>query len=155
MTATDRFVATLRSASKRSGDEVLAGVFAVRGPETGGVGPNRMFGRRSLAKQLRVLNLIALTPTHLRLFGLGGRSGLDAKEEIGAWPLGSVSLDVTDAQRSSFYASTLITIDYPVHVVRIRADAVDLRVDVMADPDSTEIIDTLRSMLTATAAATT
>lgn len=150
MSTTERFAETLRSASDRSGDHVLTGVFAVRGPQTGGVGPNRRFGRRSLAKRLKVLNLIALTPTHLRLFALGGRSGLDAREEIGAWPLGAVHLEIADAERSSFYASTFSSIEYPVHVVRIRADGIDVSVDVMADPESTEITDTLRSMLVAT-----
>lgn len=150
MTSTDRFAETLRSASGRSRDQVLTGVFAVRGPETGGVGPNRMFGRRSLAKQLKVLNLIALTPTHLRLFALGGRSGLDAKDEIGAWPLADVHLEITDADRSSFYASTFSSIEYQVHVVRLQAEGVDLSVDVMADPESSEITDILQTMLAAT-----
>ncbi|MCU1371227.1 MAG: hypothetical protein JWO77_2421 [Ilumatobacteraceae bacterium] len=153
MSVTERFAQTLRSASDRSGDQVVAGVLAVRGPETGGVGPNRMFGRRSLAKRLKVLNLIARTPTHLRLFALGGRSGLDARDEIGAWPLGAVRLEICDADRSSFYASTFSSIEYQVHVVRILADGVDLSVDVMADPEGDEIIDTLRAMQEATGGA--
>ena len=62
-------------------------------------------------------------------------------------------MSITDAARSSFYASTMLSIDYQVHVVRIRAEGVDLSVDVMADPDSSQITDQLHQILRAVGAA--
>ncbi|MCU1356578.1 MAG: hypothetical protein JWM89_1996 [Acidimicrobiales bacterium] len=153
MQHTNSFSKILHAASDRCGEPITAAVLAVRGPATGGVGPNRMFGRSNLAKELKILNLIALTATHVRLFTLGGRTGLKPKDEIGAWPLGAVQIQITDADRSSYYASTMSTIDYQVHVVRLLADGVDLAVDVMADTESNDVVESLQAFLWAVHAA--
>ena len=113
---------------------IEAAVMVVRGPETKG-------GRHSLGRDLRTLNLLALTPTHLRLFALGGRTGLKVKAEVAAWPRGQVAITATDAERSSFFASTGSSYDYPVHELHVAAPGVELTVDVMAgDPVDAEVL---------------
>ena len=66
----------------------------------------KVFGRKQLASRLGINNYLVLTPTHVRLYALGGRTGLKVKDELGAWPRSQVQVRMEMAERSSFMAST-------------------------------------------------
>lgn len=141
MSYNEGLTATLEATSAACGEPIEAALIVIRNPDTGGGGLKRLFGAKSLAAHLRTLNYLVLTPTHLRLFTLGGRAGTKPKDEIAAWPRGSVSISVTDVTRSSYFASTGSHIDYPVHALHITGPGVDLHVDLMAaDPVDAEVL---------------
>ncbi len=123
------------------GQETEAGLLVVRNDESSRSVANRIVGHGSLGAKLRTLNFLALTPTHLRLFTLGGRTGVKVKEELAAWPRGSVHVEVENVVRCAYYASTGSTYDYPVHVLRITGPDVGLSIDVMAgDQADTDVL---------------
>jgi hypothetical protein len=108
---------------------------------TEGRGVRRLFGGRTLASDLGRLNLLAATPAEVRLVALGGRTGMRPKDEVAAWPRGQVAVTATPAVRSSYYASTGSSYDYPVFELRITAPDAELVVDLLdADPHDAEVL---------------
>lgn len=101
-------------------------------PGTRGGGLRRLLGSRALRDRLRASNQLVLTPTHVRLFALGGRSGTEPREELAAWPLGRIRVDARIEERSSWFASTGSSIDQHVFRLRLVGPDVDLTVDAMA-----------------------
>lgn len=93
----------------------------------------KVFGRKQLASRLHATNYLVLTPTHLRLFGLGGRTGLKVKETLGAWPRSQVRVSMEMAERSSFFASTGQTLEWRVYCLHLTGPDLDLSVDVGAE----------------------
>ncbi|HEV7720380.1 MAG TPA: hypothetical protein VGO60_03810 [Iamia sp.] len=83
--------------------------------------------------RLAINNHLALTPTHLRLHRLGGRTGMKVKDEVQAWDRRSVRVEVCDAARSSWFASTGSSYDFDVHSLRITGPEGTLVVDVMQE----------------------
>ena len=142
-------------ASALCGQPIEAAVLVVKSPEDRGA--KRLFGGKTLGSQLKTLNYLAVTPTHLRLFALGGRNGLKPKTELAAWPRGGVMIEVQDLVRTSFFASTGTNMEFPVHALRLTSPGVELFVDVMAgdpadaavlgDGPAQEVIDELRRVL--------
>jgi hypothetical protein len=126
-------------------EPIGAALVVHRAPDTGG-GLRRLFGGgKDLPSRLRAANQLVLTPTHVRLFALGGRSGMDAKEELGAWPLGQITIYAGIEERSTWFASTGSSIDQHVFRLRLMGPALDLTVDAMAyaglDDLSLEMLD--------------
>jgi hypothetical protein len=113
-------------------EPIGAALVVHRGPETGGGGLKRLFGAKELASRLRAANQLVLTPTHIRLFALGGRSGRQAKEQLGAWPLGQIRIDARIEELSTFFASTGSSIDQHVFRLHLLGPELDLIVDAMA-----------------------
>ena len=139
----DFITATHDQAVQACGEPIEAALLVLRSPDTGGGGGlKRLFGGgKTLAAQVSSRNYLALTPTHLRLFALGGRTGLVPKEEIAAWPRGTVSITTEDVIRDSYWASTGNTHQIPVHKLVITGGPEQLTVDVMAaDPDDAEVL---------------
>ena len=101
----------------------------------------KVFGRKQLASRLGINNYLVLTPTHLRLFTLGGRAGTKPKDEIGlkvkddrgAWPRSQVQVRMEMAERSSFMASTGSSLEWRVFCLQLSGPDLDVSVDVRAD----------------------
>ena len=85
------------------------------------------------APRLATNNHLALTPTHLRLHRLGGRTGVKVKDEVQTWDRRSVRVEVADVERSSWFASTGSSYDFDVHSLRIHGPEGTLVVDVMQE----------------------
>jgi hypothetical protein len=92
----------------------------------------RLFGAKDLSARLGTMNRLVLTPTAVRLYRLGGRSGQQVKEELAAWPLGSIRVDATVEERSSYLASTGSSVTQHVHRLHLVGPDVDLTLDAMA-----------------------
>ena len=134
------------AAAEHCGQPVGAAVLAVKGDDTD---TGSLF-RKAVGGRLRTLNLLFQTPTHLRLVTLGGRGGLQPKDEVGAWALGSMTVTVTHAERHAFHTGAGDgTSWFPVHVVRLTDGRTEVVVDVLADPSTTEITDALSAFRTA------
>lgn len=93
----------------------------------------KVFGRKHLASRLGINNYLVLTPTHVRLYALGGRTGLKVKDELGTWPRGQVQVRMEMAERSSFMASTGSSLEWRVFCLHLTGPDLDLSVDVRAD----------------------
>lgn len=93
----------------------------------------KVFRRKLLSSRLHILNYLVLTPTHVRLFGLGGRTGMQVKEQLGAWPRGEVQVRMETTERSSFFASTGQTLEWRVFCLHLSGPDLELAVDVRAD----------------------
>ena len=93
----------------------------------------KVFGRKQLASRLGINNYLVLTPTHVRLYALGGRTGLKVKDELGAWPRSQVQVRMEMAERSSFFASTGQTLEWRVYCLHLTGPDLDLSVDVGAE----------------------
>ena len=107
----------------RYGEPVLAAVLVHRSPDQ----PRRK------GPKLHINNHLALTPTALRLCGLGGRTGVKIKGDLMAWDRRSVEVQAYDADRSVWFNTTMSHMDYSVHALRISGPEADLVVDVMAE----------------------
>jgi hypothetical protein len=83
--------------------------------------------------RLAINNHLALTPTHLRLSRLGGRTGVKVKDEVLAWDRRTVRVEATDAARSSWFATTGSSYEFDVHSLRITGPEGSLVVDVMQE----------------------
>jgi hypothetical protein len=83
--------------------------------------------------RLATNNHLALTPTHLRLHRLGGRTGVKVRDEVVAWDRRTVRVEAADAARSSWFASVGSSYDFDVHSLRIRGPEGDLVLDVMQE----------------------
>jgi hypothetical protein len=90
-------------------------------------------GRADLGARLGTVNQLVLTPTSVRLYRLGGRTGRTVKEELACWPLGAVRVDSVVEERSSWFAGTGSTVVQQVHRLRITGPGLDLELDAMAD----------------------
>lgn len=127
------------------GEPIGAALVVHRRDGSGGGGLKRLFGAKDLGSRLRTNNWLVLTPTHVRLFALGSRSGLDVKEELGAWPLGQIRIDAGIEERSTWFASTGSSVDQHVFRLRLLGLGLDLVVDAMAyaglDDLSLEMLD--------------
>lgn len=115
------------------GEPVQVAVFAHKGPKKAGNGVRRVFGAKDPAARMRVNNLLVLTPGHVRLVALGGRSGLKPKEEIGAWPLGSVRIDSTLEDQHTFFVGSGMSMDQQVFRLHLHGDGQELVMHVMAN----------------------
>ncbi|MBP7630519.1 MAG: hypothetical protein KA758_08725 [Acidimicrobiales bacterium] len=93
----------------------------------------KVFGRKQLASRLGINNYLVLTPTHVRLYALGGRTGLKVKDELGAWPRSQVQVRMEMAERSSFMASTGSSLEWRVFCLQLSGPDLDVSVDVRAD----------------------
>src|SRR5690606_23241367 len=113
-------------------EPIEAAVLVHRGPETGGGGLRKVFGGRTAASRRAINNYLAPTPTHLRLITLGGRTGVKPKDEIGAWPRGSVRIDSRTEERHTHYVSYGTSTDQRVFRLRLTGADLDLTVDVMS-----------------------
>lgn len=132
MTVADTLQQVSRTLAGRCPEPIGAALVVHRGPATGGGGLKRLLGSRDLASRLGASNQLVLTPTHVRLYRLGGRSGTVAKEELGAWPLGQIAVHASIEERSSWFASTGSSILQYVHRLRLVGPGLDLVVDAMA-----------------------
>ncbi|HEX7135251.1 MAG TPA: hypothetical protein VF228_21940 [Iamia sp.] len=83
--------------------------------------------------RLAINNHLALTPTHLRLSRLGGRTGVKVKDEVLAWDRRTVRVEAADAARSSWFATTGSSYEFDVHSLRITGPEGSLVVDVMQE----------------------
>lgn len=92
-----------------------------------------VFGRKDLSSRLGINNYLVLTTTHVRLYSLGGRTGLKMKDELGAWPRTEVRASSDAAERSSFMASTGSSLNWRVICVHLEGPGLDLKVDVRGD----------------------
>ena len=92
-----------------------------------------MYKRQQLASRLGINNYLVLTPTHVRLYALGGRTGLKVKDELGAWPRSQVQVRMEMAERSSFMASTGSSLEWRVFCLQLSGPDLDVSVDVRAD----------------------
>lgn len=122
----------------RCPEPILAAVLVHRSAD----GPGRLKRalRGSAGPKLRTNNYLILTPTQVRLFALGGRTGMKPKEDLGAWPLGTVRVSSTGyADRNAYFASTGSSYDYRVHRLHLEAPGLDLLLDVMADAGLSEL----------------
>lgn len=119
--------------AKHLTEPIEAAVMVHRGPDTGGGGLKRVFGQKTVASKLRHTNYLVMTPTHLRVFPLGGRTGLVPKDEIAAWRREDVTVTSTIEERSSYFASTGSSYEYRVHRLHLTGPDLDLTVDVRAD----------------------
>ena len=90
----------------------------------------KVFGRKQLASRLGINNYLVLTPTHVRLYALGGRTGLKVKDELGAWPRSQVQVRMEMAERSSFMASTGSSLEWRVFCLQLSGPDLDVSVDV-------------------------
>jgi hypothetical protein len=106
----------------RYGEPIIAAVMVHRSPDQPRGGP-----------KLRTNNQQALTPTTLRLCGLGGRTGVKLKDDIAAWDRRTVALHAYDAERSTWFNTTMSHHSYGVHSLRITGPEGALVVDVMAE----------------------
>ena len=93
----------------------------------------KVFGRKHLASRLHINNYLVITTGHVRLFGLGGRTGLKVRDELAGWPRSQVRAQVEMAERSSYFASTGSHLDYRTFCVHLTGPDLDLSVDVRAD----------------------
>jgi hypothetical protein len=118
---------------KHCDDEIEAAVLVHRGPDTGGGGLKKVFGQKTVASRLKHNNYLVLTPTHLRMWALGGRTGLVPKDEIACWRRDEVTVSSRLEDRSSYFASTGSSYEYRVYRLQITGPATDLTVDVRAD----------------------
>lgn len=116
--------------------------------QAGATGPRRLFAKGP-AKDLHLNNYLCLTPTHLRLAGLGGRTGVKPKDDIAAWDRTTATIEVADAARSEWMASYWTSYDYDVHALRISGPEVTLVVDVMADNPIADPMPEIRRMVDA------
>jgi len=125
-------------------EPIGAALVVHRAPDTGS-GLRRLFGSKALADRLRASNQLVLTPTHVRLFALGGRSGMEPKEQLGAWPVGQITVYAGIEERSTWFASTGSSVDQHVFRLRLMGPDLDLTVDAMAyaglDDLSLEMLD--------------
>jgi hypothetical protein len=113
-------------------EPIGAALIVHRGPETGGGGLKRLVGAKDLASRLRVNNQLVLTPTAVRLYALGGRTGMQPKAELGAWPLGQIAISARIEERSSYFASTGSSVHQHVFRLQMRGPDLDLTLDAMA-----------------------
>jgi hypothetical protein len=111
--------------------EPIGAALLVHRPDTAS-GLRRLFGAKDLSSRLRTCNQLVLTPTSVRLYSLGGRTGTAPKEELAVWPLGSIRIDARIEERSSYFASTGSSIVQHVHRLRVTGPGVDLELDAMA-----------------------
>jgi hypothetical protein len=88
---------------------------------------------RRQGPRLGINNHLALTATRLRLHRLGGRTGVKVKDEVLSWDRRTVRVEVADAARSSWFASTGSSYDFDVHGLRITGPEGTLVVDVMQE----------------------
>lgn len=93
----------------------------------------KVFGRKELASRLHINNYLVLTPERVALFGLGGRTGMKLKDELGSWPRSSVRATAERAERSSYFASTGSSLEYRTFCLHLTGPGLDLSVDVRAD----------------------
>jgi hypothetical protein len=117
----------------RCPEVIESAVLVHRNPDTGGGGLKRLFGSKSVASRLNTNNLLVLTPTALRLYGLGSRTGTKVKDEIAVWPRQGVRIDATLEHRHTHYVSYGTSTEQRVHSLHLTGPELDLRVDVMAD----------------------
>lgn len=130
--------------SARYGEPIIAAVMVHRSPDQ----PRR--GRL----KLHINNHLALTPTALRLTGLGGRTGVKLKDDIVAWDRRTVRVQAYDAERSTWFNTTMSHYEYSVHSLRITGPEADLVVDVMAENHLMDPTVEIRTLLTELASAT-
>lgn len=117
----------------RYGQPIEAAVMVHRSrDQAGATGPRRLFAKGA-AKDLHINNYLCLTPTHLRLAGLGGRTGVKPKDDVAAWDRRTATIEVADAARAEWMASYWTSYDYDVHALRISGPELTLVVDVMAE----------------------
>lgn len=127
MPYTDTFLPTLSALAPRWGEPVLAALLVHPAERR----------RRGLART----NVLALTPHHVRLVALGGRTGLRPKDDLGCWPRDQVAITVAEAERSSWFASTGSSYDFPVRVLHVTAPGTELDLDVVAPhADDVEVL---------------
>lgn len=122
-----------RRLGARCPEVVEAALLVHRGPATGGGGLGRLFGRKTVASRLRTSNLLVLTPTSVRLYSLGGRTGMDPKDELAGWPRGSIAITSSVEDLHTYFASSGTSLDQKVHRLRLTGADLDLQVDVMAN----------------------
>ncbi|MGN6694812.1 MAG: hypothetical protein ACTHN0_11615, partial [Aquihabitans sp.] len=97
--------------------------------------------------KLRTNNHLVLTPTAVRLCGLGGRTGVKLKDDIAAWDRRTVAVQAYDAERSTWFNTTMSHYDYAVHSLRISGPEADLVVDVMAENPFMDPATEIRTLL--------
>lgn len=115
-------------------EPIVAAVIAHKDPERSGV--KKLFGKGKggAGPKLRHNNWLVLTPTSLRLFALGGRTGMKVKEDLGAFPRASIDISCTEIDRESYWASTGQTMEYRCYNLHVTGhDAAGQPVDVSMD----------------------
>lgn len=133
MSNDDTFDTLRHQFEDRWGEAIEAAVLVHRShDQPGAKGPSRLFGQGAPAA-LHINNYLGLTATHLRLAGLGGRTGVKPKDDIAAWDRRTATVEVADAARSEWLASYWTSYDYEVHALRISGPELTLVVDVMAE----------------------
>lgn len=133
MIANDYAAEAARRLGSRCPEPVECALLVHRGPETGGRGLSRLFGKKTVASSLRTNNLLVLTPSHVRLYALGGRSGLVPKDELGAWPRTELEITSRTEERHTDFLHTGSSMDQEVHCLHLTGPDLDLTVDVMAN----------------------
>jgi hypothetical protein len=129
----DGFFEKLRTQmAERYGQPAEAMVLVHKAPGTGGNPVGRMLGSKSSPEsRMHVNNALVMTPTHLHLVALGGRSGIKPRDEIAAWDRRAVVLDIFDTEKAAWLNTTMSMYRYAVHRVRICGPGLTMVVDCM------------------------
>src|SRR3954447_21642264 len=64
---------------------------------------------------LKANNVLVLTPTHLRICALGGRSGIKPKAEAAEWVRGQVVIDPSTTVHRTFMRTTMSWYQYDLY----------------------------------------
>src|SRR4051812_6340306 len=62
--------------------------------------------------RLHTNNVLVLTPTHLRVVALGGRSGVKPRDEVAAWERSQVLVEGYDTEKGSWMRTTMSWYSY-------------------------------------------
>lgn len=133
----------------RAQQPIEAALLVHRTPETGGQGLAKVFRRSAPETQLGHNNLLWLTPTHLHLTKLGGRSGVKPREDVVVWDRRTVSVTVEHAHRSSWMASTGSHYEYDTHRLHLVGPELSIELDAMQENHFVDPVAHLQVLLAA------